>query len=908
MRKFEAEQVIALMKNPSNVRNLSVIAHVDHGKSTLTDSLICMAGIIKAEDAGKRRGTDTMQEEQDRAITIKSTGVSLYFTTPDYLELPADSNGNEYLANLIDSPGHVDFSSEVTAALRVTDGGLVVVDCVEGVAVQTETVLRQALAESVKPTLVVNKMDRMFLELEMDAEEQYVRYVHIIENVNVTVSVYQNDELGDWRVDPAKGTVAFASGYYGWGFTLDTFARYYAGKVGMEWQKLRRRLWGDWFFDESSNKFTRVRERADGTANPRGFCQFVLEPIQRLTVAALAADEKPLRFDNMLERLGVRLSQVERREERGRDLLRLVMQRWLPAGPALRDMIIAHLPSPVEAQRYRAALLYSGPCRDEDPTYKAIRECDPNGPLVFYVSKMVSLLGQGKTARLYAFGRVFSGTIRTGHSVLVDRRDADVGGACKKSKKYQQRSNGAASSSSSSSSSAVVVVASDATVVEVRDEADVAQAGSSDAAAAVIVSSRPASEFVRGKVQRVSVAMCARFEPCMEIPAGSTAALLGVEKFLKTTGTLLSADHSFPLHPMRFSVSPVVRVSVRVAKTSHLPHLVAALRRLSSVETLVQVNLSESGEHTICAVGELHCEIVLKMLQEFIGDVPLIVGEPAVAFRETVSTRGDTVLAKSANKHNRLYVFAEPLSRELVEAIESGRVSATQDVVTRTGILVDEFGWNRDDAKRIWCFGPDNEGANVFVDQTRGEKYVNDIRDSVAAAMQWVCAEGVLGEEPLRGVRFNLVDVKLHADSTHRGGGQIIQAARRVMHAACLSAAPQLVEPIFLVEIVCPSEAKHSVYSVLSNRRGYISKEEPRGPLVKLTGYMPVLESFGFSAALRSKTSGQAFPTLLFDHFETLPGSPLDGTSLAAQTLAEVRKRKQLPEAVQTLEKLSDRL
>jgi len=148
------------MDRQDNIRNMSVIAHVDHGKSTLSDSLVAKAGIIASKNAGNERYMDTRDDEKERGITIKSTGVSLYYET----DLASGKNEG-YVINLIDSPGHVDFSAEVTAALRITDGALVVVDTVEGVCVQTETVLRQAMTERIRPVLFVNKIDRCILEL-----------------------------------------------------------------------------------------------------------------------------------------------------------------------------------------------------------------------------------------------------------------------------------------------------------------------------------------------------------------------------------------------------------------------------------------------------------------------------------------------------------------------------------------------------------------------------------------------------------------------------------------------------------------------------------------------------------------------------------------------------------------------
>lgn len=409
MVNFTIDQIREIMDKKDNIRNMCVIAHVDHGKSTLTDSLVSKAGIIAGAKAGETRFTDTRKDEQERCITIKSTAISLYYelSEHDLSFVSQKTDGRGFLINLIDSPGHVDFSSEVTAALRVTDGALVVVDAVSGVCVQTETVLRQAIAERIKPVLFLNKMDRALLELQLNPDELYDKFTRIVETVNVIIETYATDEtekMGIAHVDPSIGTVGFGSGLHGWAFTLKQFAEIYAVKFKIEPIKLMKRLWGENFYNEKERKWNK---RGEGT---RGFCKFILDPIFKVVKSAMAGEKDKV----LLEKLGIKLSHDDMEIPEPKKFMKAVMRTWLPAGDALLQMLTIHLPSPVTAQRYRMEMLYEGP--HDDPVAVAIKTCDAKGPLCLYVSKMVPTSDKG---RFYAFGRVFSGTVATGQKVRI---------------------------------------------------------------------------------------------------------------------------------------------------------------------------------------------------------------------------------------------------------------------------------------------------------------------------------------------------------------------------------------------------------------------------------------------------------------------------------------------------------
>jgi elongation factor 2 len=253
---------------------------------------------------------------------------------------------------------------------------------------------------------------------------------------------------------------------------------------------------------------------------------------------------------------------------------------------------------------------------------------------------------------------------------------------------------------------------------------------------------------------------------------------------------------------------------------------------------------------------------------------------------------------------------AKPLEDGLSEDIENQKVTPRDDPKVRAKYLADKYSWDATDARKIWCFGPDTSGANILVDVTKGVQYLNEIKDSYVAAFQWATKEGVLCDENMRGVRFDVMDVTLHTDAVHRGGGQIIPTARRCLYACVLTGQPRLQEPVYLVEIQCPENAIGGIYSCLNRRRGHVISEEqrPGTPLYNVKAYLPVLESFGFTADLRSQTSGQAFPQCVFDHWQIVQGDPLEVGSKAESIVLNTRKRKGIQDGIPPLDRFLDKL
>jgi len=328
MAKDQASLISELMKKPEFIRNMGIVAHIDHGKTTLSDNLLAGAGMISDEHAGQQLAMDFVAQEQERGITIYSANVSMIH----------DYNGNDHLINMIDTPGHVDFGGDVTRAMRAVDGVIVVADAVEGVMPQTETVIRQALKERVKPILFINKTDRLIKELELTPEKMQERFVGIITEVNNLIDKYgEKGFKEDWYVKVENSSVAFGSATKNWAVSM------------------------------SSMKSSGV----------------TFKEVIDMTVAG---QEKDLATKSPLHKV-------------------------------ILDMVIKHLPNPLDAQKYRIKHLWPGDM--DSKTGKSMIDCKPDGPLVGVVTKIYPDPHAGYVATV----RIFSGKIQKGQALHLVGKD-----------------------------------------------------------------------------------------------------------------------------------------------------------------------------------------------------------------------------------------------------------------------------------------------------------------------------------------------------------------------------------------------------------------------------------------------------------------------------------------------------
>ena len=708
-------QIKKLMNEPEKIRNIGICAHVDHGKTTLSDNLLAGAGLISKDLAGDQLALDSDVLEDAIGITIDAANAAMV----------QKYNGEDYLINLIDTPGHVDFGGDVTRAMRAVDGAVVVVCAVEGIKPQTETVLRQALKENVKPVLFINKVDRLINELKYDEKQLKEKFIKIFMDINKLIKdIAPGDK--NWQLDFNDGSVAFGSAYQNWAINVPTM-------------------------EETGIKFGDIIE----------YC----------------------RKGNDEELAGT-----------------------LPLYDVLLNMVIEHLPAPDVAQSYRILNIWKGDI--ESTEGQTMLNASAEGPL----AAMITNVTKDDYSNVISTCRVYGGTLQKGDEVFL------VG-----SKK-------------------------------------------------------------KARIQKVGVFNGSKTIDTEKVPAGNIAFIGGIKD--ATAGeTLCSATNKIAeFEPIDHISEPVVTIAVEPKNVKDLPKLIEVLRDVAKQDPTVKVNINEkTGEQLISGMGELHLEIVTTRIKND-KKLDIVISEPIVVYRESVLGTAGPVEGKSPNKHNRFYIEVEPLDEGIINALNNNDLKEGRIKSKEMAKEFIEFGMDKEEARRVWTI----YNKSMFLNMTRGIQHLDEVKELLLEGFEEALKEGPLASEEVTGLKFKLVDAKLHEDAVHRGPAQVLPAIKNAIYGVMMLANPCLVEPIQKVFISAPIEYIGACNREIQNRRGIMVDQEIFGEVSEMEFEVPIAEMFGFAGDIRSATGGRGLFSTEMKGFNTLP------LYLQDNVVREIRQRKGL--------------
>ncbi|EPY50025.1 GTPase Ria1 [Schizosaccharomyces cryophilus OY26] len=988
------EQLAPLQSNQNNIRNFTLLAHVDHGKTTLADSLLATNGIISSKLAGTVRYLDFREDEITRGITMKSSAISLFFKIiSEHRERAVEK---DYLINLIDSPGHVDFSSEVSSASRLCDGAFILIDAVEGVCSQTITVLRQAWVDRIKMILVINKMDRLVTELKLSPIEAHYHLLRLIEQVNAVIGTFYRGELmnldeteeetSDEGIyfSPEQGNVIFASAYDGWAFFLDQFSDFYEKKLGLKSSVLTKCLWGDYYLDPKTKRILQAKHLQGRRLKPL-FVQFVLDNIWAVYNSAVV-DRDLDKIEKIVKTLNIKVLPRDMKSKDPRNLLLAVFQQWLPLSTAILLTAIRKIPCPIDAQKDRALKVLKTTPHFENVDQNiatAMSNCNANKeePMLAYISKMVAFserdLPNQKRRQLTA-------------EQMRELRQAKLAGSLEDSVGVLSINENEESNEAEENS--------ENRYVNEEEEKDVfvgfarIYSGSISVGQQIYVygpkydPAKPDEHITKVTIESLYLMMGQELFALDTVPAGNVFAIGGLAGTVLRTATLCSVPGGPNLVGVTQQADPIVRVAVEPMRPYEMSKLVAGLEMLNQADPCVQIAAEENGEHVIMCAGEIHLERCLKDLRERFAKIEIQSSQPIVPFRETTVADPDMtakdkdtpigfVSTSLASGGVKIGISVTPLSSDLVNFLlnhehtielfmhhitkktRNGDISfadlqkqkeeilSSEDFITSIHDLLAKDASDKSNLNEyldsIMSFGPRRVGPNILIDKTGlmkkarhesdGSRLIAfDLAEYIITAFQISTQQGPLCAEPVQGICVSVDSIEIGDNGEENESltvnnpqipGQVISTVREAVKQGFLAWSPRLLLAMYSCDIQATAEVLGRVYGVVAKRRGRIVDEEMKEgtPFFNVKAVIPVVESFGFAVEILKRTSGAAYPQLIFHGFEMLDENPFwvptteeeledlgelaDRENIAKRYMLDVRRRKGLLVEQKVIEK-----
>lgn len=689
MRLVSTEKLVELQRDAKNIRNICILAHVDHGKTTLADSLVASNGIISSKLAGKLRYLDSRPDEQQRGITMKSSCIALGHRYED----------TDFLINLIDSPGHVDFAYEVSAAVRLCDGAIVIVDVVEGVCPQTRSSLSMAYTEGLKPVLVLNKLDRLITEMKLSPLDAYVYLTQVLEQVNAVMGeIFASDlmeredkeefknhgteECGvgdDWQSAleeaddsnlyflPERGNVLFASAVDGWGFGVKDFAKIFAKRMDFSERVLLRTLWGDYYLNLRAK---RIMKGAAEKAKKPLFVSLILENLWAVYDTVMVRKDRD-KVIKMTEKMNIQLTTRDLRLTDTKAQLKAICSQWLPLAKACLDVVCEKMPSPTQLSEEKIERLMSGNTdflsfpQETKELKAAFVGCDPSeeAPTIAFVSKMFTIerksLPENRTkpltpkeleerrdrARLRHAERLLEEQTEGGE-VKEPQTTVEKTASCEGNKGEEDEAE-----ETKEEEENVLVAFARVYSGTVRRGQDLFVLGPKHDPRSVLEKQKngelpepgcslrdlpPGCHVTRVNISKLYILMGRELETIDSVPAGNVFGIGALEDHVLKTATISSTLACPAFSELTSLVVPILRVALEPKHSNDLQKLIAGLKLLNQADACAVMHIQETGEVVLNTAGEVHLERCLEDLKLRYAKVDINVSEPIVSFRETV--------------------------------------------------------------------------------------------------------------------------------------------------------------------------------------------------------------------------------------------------------------------------------
>ncbi|OHT11983.1 Elongation factor Tu GTP binding domain containing protein [Tritrichomonas foetus] len=796
MFKVNKEQIDKLLSRPDHIYNFCILAHVDHGKTTLCDHLLATNGIISKELAGEIRYMDCLPAERDRNITMKTSAVSLL----------AQKERDLYYMTVVDSPGHVDFEAEVSNAVRLADGCIILVDAVEGVCVQTELVLRVAMREKLAAILVINKIDRLFVELGMDPQAAEIHLQQLLTEVNAATM------LQDSPFDPTLGNVVFASCQGKWGVSVPKVACQWAEKLKISEETAINLFWDNNYYDPVRKVITKKQPDAKSLTF---FAQSILMPIYKAY-----RDPKEIsstELQQMAKRLNVEIGP--------RDNAVNIIAKWMPLSVTLIENVLKFLHTPLQSQSEGLTSICPDLNMNEELFNGAVK-VDSNTKTLAFAPKIVhgGLLRfppGAPTYKFVAYLRVYCGSIKVGDKLYVSHVKTE-------------------------------------TVTEITVTSLYIFMGNE-----LITINRAAAGCVVG---------------------------IGLNDPMLKQSTLSSVEDAPLFKSTTHYAQPIVKVSLEAEDLTQQATLVEGAELLAKIDPAVVISNESNGQLLMSCMGEVHLQFCIDELKNYLAKVEFSVSEPLVPCKETVTKSSPKVSVSAGATSIEASCFSLP--KEAIDILEKKQaLLATKDINNvniindikeeLTPILGEKLVQNIIDVNSI----------NILI----ADEQFSSFHNSLIAGFRLCVSAGPLCEEPIFGVCFTVESVSIRqltleyllqmddesafapaSSDAPLQFGEAIGCTKEAFRAAFQEATPRILEPMYRCEVQSDFTVIGKTYEVLQAHRCKIVEEKQKEGINStfISCFLPVIESFGFPNDLGSKTSGKAYPQLVFSHFELVTDDP----------------------------------